>query len=220
MYWLLKWVLIGPYLRVLTRLRVDGTLPQRGPVVVAANHLSEVDSLVLCLAARRRLTFVAKSEYFDAGLRGRLYGRLCRWTGQIPIPRSGGAEAALAAASAVLDDGGVWAIYPEGTRSRDGLLHRGRTGVMRVALQHPSAQVVPVGIVGTQDVDRHGVRGWRPGRVVVRFGDPLDLSPWLRRAEDPRAWREATDALMLEIQRLSEQERAVRFAEKRAGADR
>lgn len=213
MYWLLKWVLIGPYLRLLTRLRVEGTLPRRGPVVIAANHVSEVDSLVLCAAARRRLTFVAKSEYFDAGLRGKLYGRLCRWTGQIPISRSGGAEAALAAASNVLHDGGAWAIYPEGTRSPDGRLHRGRTGVMRVALRHPSAQVVPVGITGTQDVDRRGVRGWRPGRVVVRFGEPLDLSPWRGRADDPRAWREATDALMHEIQRLTGQERAGGFAE-------
>lgn len=128
MFLLLKWVLLGPVVRWLTRMRVTGDLPRSGSIVIAANHLAEIDSLVLCLALRRRPTFVAKSEYFEAGLRGRLYGTLCRLTGQIPIPRTGGAETALAAASNVLQRGDVWAIYPEGTRSPDGRLpwsHRG-----------------------------------------------------------------------------------------------
>lgn len=218
MYWLLKWVMVGPYLRALTRLRVKGEVPRTGPVVLAANHVSEVDSPVLALASRRRLTFVAKSEYFEAGLAGKFYGRLCRATGQIPIPRSGGAEAALEAATDVLRRGDVWGIYPEGTRSPDGRLYRGRTGVMRVALTVPDAAVVPVGIIGTRDVDAPGKRGWRPARVEVRFGEPLDLTPWKDRADDPRAWREATDHLMREIQRLSGQEVVATYARRSGGA--
>ncbi|WP_208322324.1 MULTISPECIES: lysophospholipid acyltransferase family protein [unclassified Mumia] len=208
MYWLLKYVLLGPVVRWFTRPVLIGQMPD-GPVVLAPNHLSEIDSLVVCAAVPRRVTFVAKRDYFaKGGLRGRLYGTLCRSTGQIPIERSGegSADAALDAAREVLTRGGVWVIYPEGTRSPDGRLYRGRTGVMRVALQTPEAVVVPVGILGTREVDAPGRGRWRRGRTEVHLGDPLDLSAWRHRAEDPIAWREAADGLMSAIQKLSGQE--------------
>ncbi|MBW9209033.1 1-acyl-sn-glycerol-3-phosphate acyltransferase [Mumia sp. zg.B21] len=208
MYWLIKYVLLGPLVHWVTRPRLIGKLPA-GPVVFAPNHLSEIDSLVVCAALSRRVTFVAKSDYFARGsLRGRLYGTLCRVTGQIPIERSGAgsADAALEGARGTLCEGGVWVIYPEGTRSPDGRLYRGRTGAMRVALSVPDAAVVPVGLRGTREIDPPGHRGWRRGRTEVHLGDPIDLSPWRHRADDPEAWREATDALMAAIQKLSGQE--------------
>ncbi|SFC34323.1 1-acyl-sn-glycerol-3-phosphate acyltransferase [Nocardioides terrae] len=204
MYWFLKWVLVGPFVRLLARPTVTGHLPKRGPVVLAPNHRTEIESVVLGVALRRRITYVAKSDYFDRGALGaRLYGLLCRATGQIPIIRSGNgvADPALDAARGLLDRGGVWAIYPEGTRSPDGRLYRGHTGVMRVALSRPDATVIPVGILGAETVGLG-----RPGRVEIRLGAPLDLSRWHGRADDPQAWREATDALMREIRELTQQE--------------
>jgi 1-acyl-sn-glycerol-3-phosphate acyltransferase len=206
-YWLLKLVLLGPVVRWFARPRVVGDLP-KGPVVLPPNHLAEIDSLVLCAAVPRRLTFVAKSEYFDRrGAGARLYGTLCRLTGQVPIDRdgNGSADGALEAARGILRRGGAWVIYPEGTRSPDGRLYRGKTGAMRVALSS-HCSVVPVGIVGTSTVNRPRGRGWRRGRVEIRLGEPLDLSPWSDRASDPCVWRSATDALMAAIQQLSGQE--------------
>lgn len=222
MYWFLKWVLVGPAIRWFARTRVIGELPE-GPIVLAPNHLTEIDSLVLCAWLPRRLTFVAKSEYFARGGAGAwLYGNLCRLTGQIPISRngSGSADAALNAAAGILRSGGVWAIYPEGTRSPDGRLFRGRTGAMRVALTEPCS-VVPVGIVGTRTINRPGVRGWRRGVVEIRIGTPVDLTPWTARAPDPQAWRAATDQLMSAIQSLTGQEYVDRYptAVERASRD-
>ncbi|WP_235681177.1 lysophospholipid acyltransferase family protein [Tomitella gaofuii] len=203
---------MGPVIRWFARTRVIGELPE-GPIVVAPNHLTEIDSLVLCASLPRRLTFVAKNEYFARGGAGAwLYGNLCRLTGQIPISRDGAesAEAALNAAAGILRSGGVWAIYPEGTRSPDGRLFRGRTGAMRVALGKPCS-VVPVGIVGTRSVNRPGRRGWRRGVVEIRIGSPIDLTEWTARTPDPQAWRAATDQLMSAIQRLTGQEYVDRY---------
>lgn len=221
MYWILKWVLLGPAVRWLARPAVVGTLP-RGAFVLAANHQTEIDSLVLCAALPRRLTFVAKSEYFRRGGAGaRFYRRLCRWTGQIPIDRGGrgGSDTALEAARGVLARGGVWAIYPEGTRSPDGRLWRGRTGVMRVAL--PSGRpVVPVALVGTRSIDRPGTHQWSRAHVEIRIGEPLDLTRWSTTPDDPAAWREATDELMAAIRRLSGQEYVDRHPSERERAER
>ncbi|MGH3638615.1 MAG: lysophospholipid acyltransferase family protein [Mycobacterium sp.] len=211
MYWVLKWVLLGPVIRWFARPRLIGELPD-GPIVLAPNHLTEIDSLVLCAALPRRLTFVAKSEYFTrGGTRARLYGSLCRLTGQIPISRhgDGSANAALVAAADVVNGGGVWAIYPEGTRSPDGRLYRGRTGAMRVALQC-RCSVVPVGVVGTRSINHPGKRGWRRGRVEIRIGAPLDLANY-KDSSDPRVWRCATDELMAAIQCLTSQEYVDRY---------
>lgn len=215
MYWVLKWLLLGPLVWIVTRPAVRGRLPRRGPLIVASNHLTEIDSLVLGAVLSRRLTFVAKSEYFSrGGMRGRFYGLVCRATGQIPIERGGAGrgDPGLEAARKILDSGMVWAIYPEGTRSPDGRLHRGRTGVMRVALSRPHVPVVPVGIQGTTEIDQPRQRFWRPaGRVRVAIGTPFDLSRWTGRSEDPAAWREATDELMREIQALSAQDYVDRY---------
>lgn len=206
MYWLIKWLLLGPIVRWFARPTVFGELPD-GPVVLAANHLTEIDSLVLCAALPRRLTFVAKSEYFArGGAGGWLFGVLCRLTGQIPIGREGASEAqaALDAAAGILRGGRVWVIYPEGTRSPDGRLYRGKTGAMRVALGEDCV-VVPVGITGTRTVDSPGGRGWRRGRVEVHIGVPLDVAGWKSDARSPTVWRESTDQLMAAIRELSGQ---------------
>lgn len=207
-FWLLKWLLLGPVVRWWTRPRVSGLehLPRSGPVVVAANHRAEIDSLVLCLVLPRQPRFVAKAEYFAGhGVRGRVERWLCTVTGQIPVDRRGGdaAGAALRAAEGVLREGGTWAIYPEGTRSPDGRLYRGHTGVVRVARAVPGAVVLPVGLSGTEGVGR-----WRRGRVRVVVGAPVDV----RTGEV----REATDRLMAAIGALTGQRPLDHYPARRA----
>jgi 1-acyl-sn-glycerol-3-phosphate acyltransferase len=205
-FWLLRRVLLGPVVRWYTRPQVGGLahLPAAGPVVVAANHRAEIDSLVLSLVLPRQPRFLAKAEYYDgAGIRGRVERWLCSVTGQIPVDRAGGsaASASLRAAEGLLRSGGVWAIYPEGTRSPDGRLHRGHTGVVRVARAVPDAVVLPVGLLGTEVVDppsRDGGRRWRRGRVTVVIGPAVDV----RQGEV----RDATDALMRAIGELTDQQ--------------
>ncbi|TQK69036.1 1-acyl-sn-glycerol-3-phosphate acyltransferase [Nocardioides sp. SLBN-35] len=217
-FWLLRWVLLGPVVRWFTRPRVVGLdrFPTAGPVVVAANHRAEIDSLVLSLVLPRQPRFLAKAEYYaGAGLRGRTERWLCSVTGQIPVDRAGGsaASASLAAAETLLRSGGVWAIYPEGTRSPDGRLHRGHTGVVRVARAVPDAVVLPVGLLGTEVVDPPsrgggGRRWWRRGRVTVVIGAPVDV-----RNGEVRA---ATDALMRAIGELTDQRPLDRYVPRRA----
>ncbi|RMI34859.1 1-acyl-sn-glycerol-3-phosphate acyltransferase [Nocardia stercoris] len=197
-YWLLKYVLVGPILRLLGRPRVEGLehVPATGPVIVAANHLSEIDSLYLCLVFPRRLTFLAKGEYFaGSGLRGRIERWVMTATGQVAVDRTGGAAAgdALDAAVRILEGGGAWAIYPEGTRSPDGRLYRGRTGVIRVAME-TGAPVLPVVLSGTDRVNPRGRRGLRFARVRIVIGRPRRFP-----AADRAAVRQATDDLMAGI---------------------
>jgi 1-acyl-sn-glycerol-3-phosphate acyltransferase len=201
-YWLLKLVLT-PILFCTYRVRVEGSehLPERGPVILAANHRSFLDSIFIPLVLRRRITFVAKAEYFDDPKTAWFF----RAVGQIPVRREGGsaAEGALIAATQVLARGGVFGIYPEGTRTRDGYLHRGHTGVARLALA-TRAPVVPVGLIGTDDVqptDRKLPRLFRT--VRVRFGEPLPLSHYEGREHDRLVLRQVTDELMFEIRELS-----------------
>jgi 1-acyl-sn-glycerol-3-phosphate acyltransferase len=201
---------MAPPVWLLTRPRVTGRehVPAHGPVVLAANHLSVVDSFVLCLVVRRPVTFVAKSEYFTGG---GARGVFLRWffgtAGQVPVDRSGAGsgDAALGAAARVLDRGGIWGIHPEGSRSPDGRLHRGRTGLMRVALDR-DVPVVPVVLQGTERVHRRGSRWWRPARVQVRFLPPMDLTPWRGDPGDRANVRHATDALMRVLAEASGQE--------------
>ena len=147
LYWVVKAVLT-PILGVCFRVKVEGreNIPRRGPVILASNHRSFLDSIFLPLVLRRRVTFVAKAEYFDDPKTAWFF----RGVGQIPIRREGGSasERALASATDVLRSGGVFAIYPEGTRTRDGYLHRGHTGVARLSLR-TRTRIVPVGLIGT-----------------------------------------------------------------------
>jgi 1-acyl-sn-glycerol-3-phosphate acyltransferase len=201
-YWVLKAVLT-PVLRLFYRVRVEGAerVPTRGPVILAANHRSFLDSIFLPLVLRRRVTFVAKAEYFDDPKTAWFF----RAVGQIPIRREGGsaAEGALVAATDVLERGGVFGIYPEGTRTRDGYLHRGHTGVARLALA-TGAPIVPVGLVATdecQPTDKKLPRLFRT--VWIRFGTPLPLEHYAGREHDRLVLRQVADELMYEIRELS-----------------
>jgi len=219
-YWLFKYVLVGPVLRLLGRPTIDGIehLPRRGPVILAGNHLAVVDSFYLCLLVRRRVTFVAKTEFFRTpGLRGRLMRWFFSATGQVPIDRSGGRAAAnaLAAATEILESGGVWGIYPEGTRSRDGRLYRGKTGTMRVALA-TGAPVVPVIVSGTDKVNPIGSRRWRFAKVHLALCPPLDLTPFARRPLNQQTVRAATDHLMHVLHSHSGQPYVDSYAEREA----
>ena len=212
-YWALK-ALLSPIFLLVWRIRVEGRahVPKRGPVILAPNHVAFLDSMFLPLVVRRRVTFVAKAEYFDSWKTAWFF----RAVGQIPMRREGGSasERALAAARDVLHAGDVLGIYPEGTRSPDGRLYRGHTGVARLALDC-GVPVVPVGLVGTSQVQRPGSNLPRPfKKVTVRFGPPLDLSRFEGASRDPMALRAATDELMFEIRALTDQEYVDRYAKR------
>ncbi|MFD4369142.1 lysophospholipid acyltransferase family protein [Rhodococcus sp. NPDC058521] len=209
-YWIFKYVLIGPILRLFGRPSITGAehIPRRGPVILASNHLTVVDSFFLILMVRRRITFVAKSEYFtQPGALGRAKKWFFTAAGQVPIDRNGGdaAAGALATARAILEKGRVWGIYPEGTRSPDGRLHKGKTGIARVALA-TGAVVIPVSMHGTSKVNPIGSRMWRFGKVFIRVGEPLDFSRFAPLAENRNVVRAATDELMQNLLTLSGQE--------------
>jgi 1-acyl-sn-glycerol-3-phosphate acyltransferase len=194
-------------------IRVHGRehVPADGPVILASNHLSFIDSVVIRFAAPRRVMFLTKAEYFTGrGLRGRLMRWFFTAAGSVPVSRGQhrAAQAALDAALEVLAAGTVFGIYPEGTRSLDGRLYRGRTGVAWLALTS-GAPVVPVALHGTERLQPVGKRLPRPHRVTVRFGPPL------RFTGDPgsaRARRAVTNEVMHAIADLSGQERADRYA--------
>ena len=207
MYRFLK-ATIGPVVRHFCQPQVTGSIPASGPVILAPTHTTEIDSLLLCLINPRPVTFIAKAEYFDASsgrVRSSFMGWLVRTTGQIPVKRGpgGNGNEALEAAKGILKRGGIWGIYPEGTRTPVGTIHRGHTGLMRVALQMPDVPVIPVAILGTDKVQNRDRKGWTKAQTQVRFGEPFDLSRWRDRADDPQAAREATDALMAELVELS-----------------
>ena len=199
-------------LRVLYRLEVDGadSVPSRGPVILASNHISFCDSVFLPLVVARRVTFVAKAEYFDDWRTAWFF----RSIGQIPMRREGGSasDAALAAARSVLDGGGVLGIYPEGTRSPDARLYRGHTGVARLALA-TRAPVVAVAMIGTDVVMPIGCvrpKVFRP--VVIRFSRPMTFAREAGHGDDPLVLRQATDEIMFELAQLSGQEYVDRYA--------
>jgi 1-acyl-sn-glycerol-3-phosphate acyltransferase len=203
LYGLLKSTLLGPALRLSFRPRTEGveSFPAEGPALLVANHQSFSDSLFMPLAAPRPVKFLAKSEYFTGrGVKGRLSAGFFRGVGSIPIDRSGAraADPALATALRLLSEGHVVGMYPEGTRSPDGRLYKGRTGVARIALA-ARCPVVPCAIAGTEHVQPTGRLVPRPtlkpgGRVHVVFGEPLDFSRYA--GPDGEAWRqiEGTDA--------------------------
>ena len=184
-------------------------------MILAANHRSFMDSLFLPLVIRRRVTFVAKAEYFDDKKTAWFF----RGVGQIPIRREGGSasERALASATEVLEAGGVFGIYPEGTRTRDGYLHRGHTGVARLALR-TGAPIVPVGMIGTDEIqpDRRASCPRLFRTVTIRFGAPITADRYAGREHDRIVLRQITDEVMFEIQQLSGYEYVDTYATKKA----
>jgi 1-acyl-sn-glycerol-3-phosphate acyltransferase len=208
---------VAPLARVVYRPRVEGRggVPKSGPVIFASNHLSFIDSVAIPVAAPRPVHFLAKSSYFDgAGLAGWASRQFFTAIGAVPVQRGAGQAAldALDQQRALLEAGGAVALYPEGTRSLDGRLYKGRTGVAFLALQ-TGAPVVPVGLIGTDKVMPVGAK--MPSlkhRVTVKFGAPLDLSHH-GPASSGRARRLATDEIMTAIHALSGQELAGAYNE-------
>jgi 1-acyl-sn-glycerol-3-phosphate acyltransferase len=201
---------VRPLYRALVPTRVEGGehLPVDGPVIVAANHVSFFDTVALMCCLSRRVFFVGKAEYLDSWTTRRLFPAL----GLIPIERERAAKAmeALQVAAGVLRQGHVLGIYPEGTRSRDGLLHRGHSGVAQLALM-TGAVVVPAGIVGTDRIQPIGARVPRPfRRAVLRFGPALDPASY---SGPGRRRRHLLTADVMEaIRRLSRQETSPEWA--------
>jgi len=215
-YWFLKWVALGPLLRVVFRPHTEGAehVPDEGPAILAANHLSYADWLFMPLTLTRRVTFVAKAEYFTTpGIKGWFQRQFFSGSGQVPIDRSGAnaAEGALSAAKRILGEGSLFGIFPEGTRSHDGKLYRGKTGVARLALE-TGAPVIPVAVVGTDVVAPPGKKFGSVTRPVVRFGAPLDFSRYEGLENDRYVLRSITDEIMYEIMRLSGQEYVDQYA--------
>jgi 1-acyl-sn-glycerol-3-phosphate acyltransferase len=209
-YWLLKTVVLGPVLRLLFRPWVTGLehVPNRGGAILASNHLSFSDSIFLPLVLDRRVTFLAKSDYFTGrGAKGRATALFFRLADQLPVDRTGGraSEAALRTGLRVLRRGQLLGIYPEGTRSPDGRLYRGKTGVARMALEG-HVPVLPVAMVDTAKAQPIGRVVPRIVRVGVRIGAPLDFSRYEGMESDRFVLRAITDEIMYELMQLSGQE--------------
>ncbi|HYT10614.1 MAG TPA: lysophospholipid acyltransferase family protein [Mycobacteriales bacterium] len=210
LYWVLKYALLGPWLRLLFRPWVEGVehVPDKGPAIIASNHLSFSDSIFMPLMVPRRVTFLAKQEYFTGrGLKGWLSRMFFSGAGQVPIDRASGssAKAALETGKRILAEGKLLGIYPEGTRSPDGRLYRGKTGVARMALE-ARVRVIPVAMIDTEKVQPIGRKLPRIRRVGVRFGPPLDFSRYEGLAGDRFVERSMTDEIMYELMQLSGQE--------------
>lgn len=209
-YWLLKLVLVGPVLKGVFRPYAEGTenVPAEGAAILASNHLSYADWLFMPATIPRRVTFVAKAEYFTSpGVKGWLQRRFFAGAGQVPIDRSGGraAEGAISTGLRILRDGELFGIYPEGTRSHDGRLYRGKTGLARIALE-AKVPVIPVAVIGTDVLAPPGRLFGRYARPCVRFGKPLDFSRYEGMESDRFVLRSITDEVMYEIMQLSGQE--------------
>ncbi|HET8594959.1 MAG TPA: lysophospholipid acyltransferase family protein [Intrasporangium sp.] len=209
-YWLLKTIVLGPLLKLLFRPWVEGEdhIPAEGPAILASNHLSFSDSVFLPIVVSRRVTFLAKSDYFTGrGVKGRLTAAFFKAIGQLPVDRSGGkaSSAALSSGLRVLRRGELLGIYPEGTRSPDGRLYRGRTGVARLALEG-KVPVIPVAMIGTDKAQPTGKKLPHIMRIGVRIGRPLDFSRYEGMEDDRFVLRSITDEIVYELMLLSGQE--------------
>ncbi|WP_168627125.1 MULTISPECIES: 1-acyl-sn-glycerol-3-phosphate acyltransferase [unclassified Cryobacterium] len=209
-YWLMKNLIVGPIVRTSFRPWVTGheNIPRTGPVIMASNHLSFIDSIFLPLMMDRRITFLAKSDYYTArGIKGWFIKNFLKAAGMLPIDRSGGkaSEASLRTGLSVLAKGEVLGIYPEGTRSPDGRLYRGRTGVARMILEG-GVPVVPVAMIDTEKVMPIGQRLPKVRRVGIIIGEPLDFSRFDGLESDRFILRSVTDEIIYELARLSGQE--------------
>lgn len=209
-YFILKNFLLGPLLRVLFRPWVRGmeNIPSSGAAILASNHLSFSDSIFLPLQTRRPVVFLAKSEYFTGrGIKGALTRWFFKSTGQLPIDRSGGkaSEASLNTGLGVLEQGSLLGIYPEGTRSPDGRLYRGRTGIARMVLE-AKVPVIPVAMIDTEKVQPIGQTMPKIRRIGIVVGEPLDFSRFDGMEGDRIVLRAVTDEIMYELRKLSGQE--------------
>lgn len=209
-YWLLKTIVVGPVARALFRPWVRGleNIPETGGAIIAGNHLSFIDSIFVPLAVPRPVVYLAKNDYFvGRGAKGTATRWFFKLTNQLPIDRSGGSasEASLDAGLKVLRRGDLLGIYPEGTRSPDGRLYRGRTGIARLVME-AGVPVVPVALIGTDKVQPEGRTIPRLRRVGIVFGKPLDFSEYAGMQSDRFLLRSVTDEIMYEILRLSGQE--------------
>jgi len=209
-YWLLKWVLLGPLLKFVFRPTSEGAenVPAEGPAILASNHLSYADWLFMPLVIPRRVTFVAKAEYFTGtGVKGFLQRAFFSGAGQVPIDRSSGTAAAGAISTGlrILAGGELFGIYPEGTRSPDGRLYKGKTGVARMVLE-AKVPLIPVAVSGTDKVAPPGKIFGRLVRPRVRFGKPMDFSRYEGMENDRFVLRSITDEIMYELMLLGGQE--------------
>ena len=213
MFYRLMKMIVAPLLKIFFRPWVEGmeNIPAEGPAILASNHLSFSDSFFLPALMRRRVTFIAKSEYFTGtGVKGKLTAAFFKGVGQLPVDRSGGrgaGEAAIRSGIEVIERGELFGVYPEGTRSPDGKLYRGKVGgLARIALA-TGAPVIPVAMIDTEKLQPPGqVKpnfGVRPG---IRIGAPLDFSRYHGMENDRFILRSVTDEVMYEIMRLSGQE--------------
>jgi 1-acyl-sn-glycerol-3-phosphate acyltransferase len=210
--------ILAPIFKAAWRIHLRGaaSVPEMGPAILCPNHTSVIDSFLLPTVLPRRITYVGKAEYMDDWKTKYLFPAM----GMIPIDRSGGdaSQRALDAAAGVLDRGELFGIYPEGTRSRDGKLHKGHTGPARLALR-TGAPLVPVGLVGTRDIQPPGAKAPRPFRSCeIRIGRPIDVGRYRDRADDRLVLRQLTDELMFEIRELSGQEYVDEYASRKAEA--
>lgn len=209
-YYAFKHVLVGPLLRLIGRPTVEGieNFPMRGPAIIASNHLAVLDSFYLPLLVPRRIYFLAKAEYFTGtGLKGAFQRWFFTAAGQIPIDRSGAqaAAGALTAARRQLDKGELMGMYPEGTRSPDGRLYKGKTGLARIALD-AGVPVIPVAMINTEKLNPPGTIIPRPTRVTVRFGKPLRFDRFEGMQGNRFIERAVTDEIMYELMQLSGQQ--------------
>ena len=218
LYWLLKRVLVGPFLHLFFWPWVEGldNVPDEGPALLVSNHLSFSDSIFLPLVVPRRITFLAKADYFTGtGIKGKLTKGFFAGVGQVPIDRSGGAasERALSTGKRILAEGNLLGLYPEGTRSPDGRLYRGKTGIARMALE-AGVPVIPVAMINTFDIQPPGKLIPRIMRVGIRIGEPLDFSRYEGMSGDRFVLRSITDEIMYELMQLSGQEYVDTYATK------
>ncbi|HUQ39299.1 MAG TPA: lysophospholipid acyltransferase family protein [Acidimicrobiales bacterium] len=213
-YWVLK-AILTPVLRFFFRVKVEGIehIPKTGPCILASNHVSFCDSIFLPMVLKRRVTFVAKAEYFEQKKTAWFF----RAVGQIPIKREGGSasQRALASAREVLEKGGLFGIYPEGTRSPDGRLYKGHTGVARLALQTgaPICATAMIGTAEAQPIGQAFPKLFMP--ITIRISKPMDFSRHAGHADDPNRLRQITDEVMFELRELSGQEYVSHYAKRK-----
>jgi 1-acyl-sn-glycerol-3-phosphate acyltransferase len=210
LYWVLKWFVFLPVIRLLFRPWITGKehVPASGPAILVANHISAGDTYLLPALVPRKVTFPAKAEAFEGkGLRGRVLKWFLEGVGMLPMDRSGGRASAtsMTGVLGVLERGELLGIFPEGTRSPDGRLHKGKTGVARIALE-AGVPVIPVAMIGTDKVNPIGSKMWRPRRLEIRFGKPLDFSRYQGLQGDRFVERSITDEIMYALMELSGQE--------------